>query len=366
MTFKVRNVTAAMLVLLSGSTLVAQSQDGSDQRAVEKQAVSQPSDAATMDTRTPHLVPSEWIIGMKVLDRDRTKRLGTVKDLVLDADDGRVVYALVNRTPRGEAAPAIVAVPWLAFTWDGTERILTLPVSRDRLAEASTFETKRWDLLDDPTWVEETYGYFKVDRDAYEHGWQDAGDDEARNPADPGQPERDRIAGDQAARDRAAADREARERADHNNAGDKATAKPKQYVLASHVEGQTLRGAEDKTIGDVDALVLDADSGRMAFIVAEFGGFLGIGDSKVAVPWDYFKVNDEGHLYTNQVKADEVRTAPRLEKADWSELRDPEFGPSVYQHFGRDPGWFKSGFDRPKLDKNGDETPDDGRRSDNR
>jgi sporulation protein YlmC with PRC-barrel domain len=362
--------SAAALIALCGSAVLAQPAEetrrdtGNDRtmdRGTDPNGTNNANNENATSARRVALVPTEWVIGQKILDKDR-RRLGSVKDLVLDAKDGHVVYALVNRAPKPDASPAIVAVPWLALDWDSAERAMVLPVSRDRLAEAKMFDVKRWDVLNDTTWTDETYNYFNVKRDSYDLGWgydqadahpspedhQEVLDQrEGNRPTDQNRPadtHRDSNGNNDPNQTRSADGAQDTGRPGPGSMADDRMGGPRKYVLASKVEGQTLRGAEDKEIGDVEDLVFDASSGRMAFIVAEFGGFLGIGDSKVAVPWDYFKVNDEGHLYTNEVKAEEVRTAPRIERADWSELRDPEYGPRVYKHFGRDATWFQSGF----------------------
>jgi sporulation protein YlmC with PRC-barrel domain len=378
-----RSLSAAALVLVCGAALVAKPAGTQEAPAREDHT----SVAAKRTApRSLALVPSEWVIGQKVLDESGENRIGSIKDLILDASDGHVVYAIVNRAPRNDASPSMVAVPWLAFSWDATNRVFSLPMSRAQLVDAASFDSKRWDVLSDRTWLDETYEYFGVDEHAYSRGWSDDGvshgdtagdqeetpdrldqdkldqDKDARDleenrPAD----ERSNLNG-QPDRDAAARDADADNRDDLNDRDNSMAdepGQPRRYVLASKVEGQTLRGAEDKTIGEVNDLVFDAGSGRMAFIVAQFGGFLGIGDSKVAVPWDYFKVNDQGRLYTNMVRADEVRTAPRIESKDWAELQDRRFGPKVYDHFGRDATWFETGFGGGMSDGRRDDMRDD-------
>lgn len=54
--------------------------------------------------------------------------------------------------------------------------------------------------------------------------------------------------------------------------------------LADDVIGASVRNAQNETIGSVSDLVIDRE-GKVKAAVLSVGGFLGIGDKHVAVPW---------------------------------------------------------------------------------
>ena len=51
---------------------------------------------------------------------------------------------------------------------------------------------------------------------------------------------------------------------------------------------------EGETIGRIEELMVDVTTGRVAYAVLSFGGFLGIGNKLFALPWSALTV-DEGH-----------------------------------------------------------------------
>ncbi|MFN4099872.1 MAG: PRC-barrel domain-containing protein, partial [Pararhodobacter sp.] len=53
-------------------------------------------------------------------------------------------------------------------------------------------------------------------------------------------------------------------------------------ITAETLTGQTVYDVNDDSVGDIDDLILD-DSGSISQVVIDFGGFLGIGSSQVAV-----------------------------------------------------------------------------------
>jgi sporulation protein YlmC with PRC-barrel domain len=59
--------------------------------------------------------------------------------------------------------------------------------------------------------------------------------------------------------------------------------------LADDVIGASVRNAQNETIGSVSDLVIDHE-GKVKAAVVSVGGFLGIGDKHVAVPWSDVKL----------------------------------------------------------------------------
>jgi sporulation protein YlmC with PRC-barrel domain len=60
-------------------------------------------------------------------------------------------------------------------------------------------------------------------------------------------------------------------------------------MLAEDIIGANVRNAQNENIGSVTDLILD-QNGQLKGAVISVGGFLGIGDKKVAVPWSAVKI----------------------------------------------------------------------------
>lgn len=60
-------------------------------------------------------------------------------------------------------------------------------------------------------------------------------------------------------------------------------------ILAEDIIGTAVRNAQNENIGSVSDLILD-QNGQLKGAVISVGGFLGIGDKKVAVPWSAVQV----------------------------------------------------------------------------
>jgi sporulation protein YlmC with PRC-barrel domain len=86
------------------------------------------------------------------------------------------------------------------------------------------------------------------------------------------------------------------------------------YPVAKDIEkyiGKNVYGTDGKEVGELNNVLIDPD-GRVRAGVVEFGGFLGIGEHKVAVPWNDLNVQDN-RLVVNLTK-DQVKTMPQWQK----------------------------------------------------
>lgn len=60
---------------------------------------------------------------------------------------------------------------------------------------------------------------------------------------------------------------------------------PEGVVEASKLVGTKVRDSAGKDLGEIDQLLVDAKTGKVTHAVIGKGGVLGVGESKVAVPW---------------------------------------------------------------------------------
>jgi len=90
---------------------------------------------------------------------------------------------------------------------------------------------------------------------------------------------------------------------------------------------------EGKRIGTINDLVIDIDTGRVAYAVLEFGGFMGFGDKLFAVPWQSLSsVPAEGIFILDQSKA-KLEKAPGFDKDNWPDVGDLSWGSGIYEFY---------------------------------
>lgn len=124
-------------------------------------------------------------------------------------------------------------------------------------------------------------------------------------------------------------------------------------VLASAAEdgqgpGPALMGADtligndvynhlDEDLGDIKEIMLDMRTGRIAYAVLSFGGFMSIGEKLFAVPWDALKLDTVNKRFTLNVEKDRLESAPGFDKDKWPDMADSSWIADIHAYYGTKP-----------------------------
>jgi sporulation protein YlmC with PRC-barrel domain len=106
---------------------------------------------------------------------------------------------------------------------------------------------------------------------------------------------------------------------------------PREMRLSKLI-GADVNNTSAKDIGDVRDVVIDANSGRVHYLVLEYGGFLGMGEKLFAYPMTSFRVADRAALVLD-VSEDRLRAAPGFDRKRWPDWNS-EYRGSVDRFFG--------------------------------
>jgi len=110
-------------------------------------------------------------------------------------------------------------------------------------------------------------------------------------------------------------------------------------LTASTLKGDPVRNLRGEDLGKVEDLMIDLDSGRVAYVVLSFGGFLGMGDKLFAVPWNAMTVDMDKHCFILDVPKERLKEAPGFDKDDWPDFADEEWGSRIFQFYQVTPYW---------------------------
>jgi hypothetical protein len=109
-------------------------------------------------------------------------------------------------------------------------------------------------------------------------------------------------------------------------------------ISADKVEGTAVYNRAGEKLGTVDNIMIDKISGRVAYAVMSFGGFLGIGESYHPLPWRVLEYDTGMGGYVVDLDKDRLRGAPsfsRDENPDWNR----EWGTRVDDYYGVPSYW---------------------------
>lgn len=104
----------------------------------------------------------------------------------------------------------------------------------------------------------------------------------------------------------------------------------KRRVLgAGTLTGDGVRNQAGDDLGKIEEIMIDLETGRVAYAVLSFGGFLGIGDKLFMVPWGAMKVDQSAQEFVLNVSRKQLEKAPGFDKNNWPDMADPGYGNGI-------------------------------------
>jgi hypothetical protein len=86
--------------------------------------------------------------------------------------------------------------------------------------------------------------------------------------------------------------------------------KPHALIASDRVEGTHVRRSNGDKIGSIERLMIDKVSGNVAYAVLSFGGFLGLGEKHLPIPWSKLKFDTIMQSYQVDISDEELAKAP--------------------------------------------------------
>ena len=110
-------------------------------------------------------------------------------------------------------------------------------------------------------------------------------------------------------------------------------------MAADTLDGNTVLSSDGDDVGKIKDIMLDVQGGRVAYAVLSSGGFLGIGDKLLAIPWSALTLDTDRKCFVLSVTSEQIKNAPGFDKDQWPAMADRTWATSVHQYYGRAPYW---------------------------
>lgn len=111
--------------------------------------------------------------------------------------------------------------------------------------------------------------------------------------------------------------------------------------------GEKVVNAHDLELGDIREIMLDMQTGQVAYAVLAFGGFLGMGEKLFAVPWQALRLDTANKRFLLDVDKDRLKTAPGFDKDAWPDMADTQWASTIHSFYGTDPSRSRGPGARP-------------------
>lgn len=261
--------------------------------------------------------PSAWVTVTSAADivgrtlRDpQGNEAGRVAGLVLDLQSGVILYAVVSSAGSFDVGQDYVAVPFPAMTVDRGIASVTVGISAEKIAKAPRITEARLAELGEPGNVGSVYGYYAIPTPL---GYVVPPlDSRARQPerfvlVRPGQ-----VMPPQAAQE-----------------------------LATTVRGADVKIAGGSAVGEIERVMIDTGTMRVAYLLVTHGGFLGFDEKWLPVPLQALTWSPAEHAYLLKGSATQLKQMQDLPKGETPTRVRREQVRALYERFGLKPYWLQ-------------------------
>ena len=112
------------------------------------------------------------------------------------------------------------------------------------------------------------------------------------------------------------------------------TDETQKLISADKVVGTAVYDASGERLGTIDSIMLGKTSGKVAYAVMSFGGFLGIGERYHPLPWNVLAYDEAKGGYNIQNNADDLRGAPNYSRNEVDTLDYGQSGGAIDDYYG--------------------------------
>lgn len=90
----------------------------------------------------------------------RGEKLGSIKELMLDIENGKVCYAVLSFGGFLSLGEKLFAVPWNALKVDTENKRFIMDTTEERMKNAPGFDSDHWPNMADTSWEKSIYSYY--------------------------------------------------------------------------------------------------------------------------------------------------------------------------------------------------------------
>ena len=115
-------------------------------------------------------------------------------------------------------------------------------------------------------------------------------------------------------------------------------------MAADTLQHNDVVSSDGKNLGKIKHIMLDVLNGRIAYAVLSNGGFLGIGDKLLAIPWGALTLNIDEKSFLLSATGAEVKASPGFDKEQWPVMGDLQWAVGVHDYYRTARYWERDTF----------------------
>lgn len=98
--------------------------------------------------------------------------------------------------------------------------------------------------------------------------------------------------------------------------------------------GDHVHNLQNEHLGTVKEIMLDMQTGHIAYMVMASGGVLGIGEKLFAVPFEALSLDTSNHRMTLNIDKERIEQAPGFDKSHWPDMANQTWATELHNFYG--------------------------------
>jgi sporulation protein YlmC with PRC-barrel domain len=112
-----------------------------------------------------------------------------------------------------------------------------------------------------------------------------------------------------------------------------------EIMAASTLEGDEVVNNVGEDLGHIEEIMVDVTTGRVAYAVLSFGGFLGMGNKLFAIPWSSLQLDAVNERFILNIDKESLENAPGFDKDHWPSMADRQWADEIHSYYKSRPYW---------------------------
>jgi hypothetical protein len=113
----------------------------------------------------------------------------------------------------------------------------------------------------------------------------------------------------------------------------------RRLISSDRVRGAAVFGPDGAKLGQIEDVMLDKASGRVAYAIMAYGGFLGAGERRCPLPWSILSYDTGRRGYVAPMSREQLGGAPTLDEPPFDAQDGSAWAAGIHRRHGM-PGPF--------------------------
>ena len=110
-------------------------------------------------------------------------------------------------------------------------------------------------------------------------------------------------------------------------------------LSSSSITGDKIKNKANEELGSIHDLMIDCNSGKVAYAVMTSGGFLGMGNKLFAIPFTALQCDRQNQCFVLDASKEKFEEADGFDKDNWPDMANMQWAETTHSRFEAKPYW---------------------------